>query len=154
MSIVSQSLSCVWLFATPWTAAHQASLSITNSWSLLKLMSIESVMPSNYLILCCSLLPPSVFPSIRVFSSELAGPPLWFSPRDSQCRPSLALPGWGRKSTCRPNSGWHPTSSFTRPLGIRRENQEAAIPLWVFYLTSAEQEYKSTHQQCTSFWVY
>ena len=56
---------------TPWTAAHQASLSITNSWSLLKLMSIESVMPSNHLILCCPLLfPPSIFPSIRVFSNE------------------------------------------------------------------------------------
>ena len=57
--------------ATPWTAAHQASLSITNSWSLLKLMSIESVMPSNHLILCRPLLLlPSVFPSIRVFSNE------------------------------------------------------------------------------------
>ena len=57
--------------ATPWTAACQASLSITNSWSLLKLMSIESVMPSNHLILCYRLLlPPSIFPGIRVFSSE------------------------------------------------------------------------------------
>ena len=55
-----------------WTAAHQASLSVTNSWSLLKLffLSIESVMPSNHLILCCPLLLPSVFPSIRLFSSE------------------------------------------------------------------------------------
>ena len=69
-----QSLSRVQLFVTPWTAAPQASLSITNSWSLLKLMlvMIESVMPSNHLILCCSLLlPPSIFPSIRVFSNEL-----------------------------------------------------------------------------------
>ena len=66
-----QSLSHVRLFATPWTAAHQASLSITNFWSLLKLMSIESVMPSNHLILCHSLLlPPSILPSTRVFSSE------------------------------------------------------------------------------------
>ena len=66
-----QSLSCVWLFATPWTAASQVSMSITNSWSFLKLMSIESVMPSNHLILCCPLLLlPSVFPSIRVFSNE------------------------------------------------------------------------------------
>ena len=57
-----QSLSCVWLFATQWTAAHQASLSITNSWSLLKLMSIESVMSSNHLIFCRPLLlPPSLF---------------------------------------------------------------------------------------------
>ena len=68
-----QLLSCVQLFVTPWTAAHQASLSITNSQSLFKLMSMESVMPSNYLILCCPLLLlPSIFPSIRVFSSELA----------------------------------------------------------------------------------
>ena len=63
-----QSLSCVWLFVTPRTAACQASLPITNSQSLLKLMSVESVMPSNHLILCCLLLPPSIFPSIRVFS--------------------------------------------------------------------------------------
>ena len=66
-----QSLSHVQLFATPWTAACQASLSVTNSWSLLKLISIESVMPSNHLILCCPLLLlPSIFPSIEVFSSE------------------------------------------------------------------------------------
>ena len=66
-----QSLSCVWLFATPWTAACQASLSITNSRSLPKLMSTESVMPSNHLILYCPLLLlPSIFPSIRVFSNE------------------------------------------------------------------------------------
>ena len=66
-----QSLSHVQFFATPQTAAHQASLSITNSWSLPKLMSIKSVMPSNYLILCHPLfLPPSIFPSIRIFSSE------------------------------------------------------------------------------------
>ena len=65
-----QSLSHVLLFATPWTPARQASLSITSSLSLLKLMSIESVMPSNHLILSCPLLPPSIFPSIRVFSNE------------------------------------------------------------------------------------
>ena len=64
---------CVQFFATPWAAAHQASLSITNSQSLLKLMSIESVMPSKHLILCHPLLlPPSIFPSIRVFSNESA----------------------------------------------------------------------------------
>ena len=68
-----QSLSRVRPFATPWTAARQASLSITNSQSLPKLMSIESVMPSNHLILCRPLLlPPSIFPSIRVFSNESA----------------------------------------------------------------------------------
>ena len=65
-----QSLSHVYLFATPWTAAHQASLSITNSQSLLKLMSIKSVIASKYLILCRPLLLPSIFPNIRVFSNE------------------------------------------------------------------------------------
>ena len=67
----AQSLRCIRLFVTPWTTAHKASLSITNSRSLLKLMSIESVMPSNHLILCHPLLLlPSIFPSIRVFSNE------------------------------------------------------------------------------------
>ena len=65
-----QSHSCVWLFATPWTSERQASLSIANSQSLLKLMSIELVMPSNHLILCRPLLLLSIFPSIRVFSNE------------------------------------------------------------------------------------
>ena len=66
-----QSLSDVQLFATPWTAPSQASLSITNSWSLFKLMSLELVMPSNHLILCRPLFfLPSIFPSIRVFSNE------------------------------------------------------------------------------------
>ena len=66
-----QSLSCVWLFATPWIAAHQASLSITNSWSSLKLMSIKLVMPSSHLILCSPLLLLSpIHPSIGVFSNE------------------------------------------------------------------------------------
>ena len=68
---VVQPLSCVWCFVTPWTAELQASLSFTIPQSLLKFMSIESVMPSNHLILCCPLLvPPSIFPCIRVFSNE------------------------------------------------------------------------------------
>ena len=80
-SSVEFSQSCLTLW-DPWTVAHQASLCITNSWSLLKFMSIELVMPSNYLILCCILLlPPSVFPSIRVFSNEsvlrIRGPKYW-----------------------------------------------------------------------------
>ena len=91
-----QSLSCVQLFVTPRTAARQASLSITNSWSLLKLMSIESVMPSNHLILCrVLLLLPSIFPNIRVFSNKSAlhirWPKYWsFSFNIS---PSNELPG-------------------------------------------------------------
>ena len=71
--IVVESISCVQLFVTPWTAARQASLSFTISWSLLKLMSIESVMPSNHLILCHPLLLLlSIFPSVRIFSNESA----------------------------------------------------------------------------------
>jgi len=73
LSVSGQSLSRVWLFVTPWTTACQASLSITNSPSSLKLMSIESVMPSSHLILCCPLLLlPSIFPRIKVFSNESA----------------------------------------------------------------------------------
>ena len=69
-TVLCLSLCCVWLFVTPWIAVHQAPLSFTNSWSLLKLRSIESVMPFNHLIFCCPLvLLPSIFPSIRVFSS-------------------------------------------------------------------------------------
>ena len=72
------SLSRVWLFATPWAAAHQASLSITNFWSLIKLMSIQSVMPSNHLNLCHPLLLlPSVLPSIGVLSNESVLPIRW-----------------------------------------------------------------------------
>ena len=65
-----QSLCRVQLFVTPWAVARKVSVSITNSWSLLKLMSIELVMPSNHLVLCRPLLPPSIFPIIRVFSTE------------------------------------------------------------------------------------
>ena len=72
-----QLLSHVQLFATPWTAARKASVSITNSQSLLKLMSIESVMPYNHLSLCRPLLPPAIFSSIRVFSSESVLPIRW-----------------------------------------------------------------------------
>ena len=78
VSQLVQLLSRVWLFATPWSAAHQASLSVINSWSLLKLMSIELVMPSNHLTLCRPLLLlPSIFPRIRVFSSKSVLPIRW-----------------------------------------------------------------------------
>ena len=98
-----QSLSCAWLFATPWTTAHQASLSITNSWSLLRLMSIKLVMPSNHLILCFPLLSlPSIFPSISVFSKEsvlcIRWPKYWSSalvlPTNTQDWFPLGWVGW------------------------------------------------------------
>ena len=91
-----QSLSCVWLFAIPWTATCQASLSITNSWSPPKSMSIESVIPSNHLILSHPLLLlPSICPSIRVFSNESA-PHIWWPKYWSfsfSIRPSNEYPG-------------------------------------------------------------
>ena len=97
-----QLLSRVRLFATPWTAACQASLSITNSWSLCKLMAIESVMPSSHLTLCHPLLLlPSIFPSIRVFSNESAlhirWPKYWsfsFNISPSNEHPGLISLGW------------------------------------------------------------
>ena len=70
--VVVQSLSHIWLFVTPWTAARQASLSFTISWSFLKLMSIESVIPSNHFILCRPLLLSWIFPILRVFSNDSA----------------------------------------------------------------------------------
>ena len=85
--VVVHSLSCFWLFVTPWTAAHQASLSFTISRSLFKLMFIESVMPSNHLTLCHPhLLPSSILASIRVFSNELA-----FHIRYKQTRYSIKI---------------------------------------------------------------
>ena len=97
-----QSLSRVWLFATPLTTARQASLSITDSWSLPKPMSIESVMPSNHLILCHPLLlPPPIFPRFRVFSNEsvlcIRWPKCWsfsFSISPSNEHPGLISLGW------------------------------------------------------------
>ena len=99
-----QSLSCVRLLVTLWTAARQASQSVTNSQSLLKLMSIASVMPSSHLILCCPLLlPPSIFPSIRVFPIELVlcirWPKYWsfsfnISPSNEYSGLTSELTGW------------------------------------------------------------
>ena len=103
-SVSVQSFSLVWLFVTPWTTACQASLSITNCWSLLKPMSIESVMPFNHLILCRPLLLlPSIFPSIRVFSNEanlcIRWPKYWsfsfnISPSNEQPRPISFRMDW------------------------------------------------------------
>ena len=82
-------------FVTPWTAARQGSLSITNSWSLLKLTSIKSMMPSNHLILCCPLLLPPIFPSIRVFSNELVLHIRWpkYCNSSFSISPSVEYPG-------------------------------------------------------------
>ena len=92
--VAVQSLSHVWLFATPWTAACQASQSFTISQSLLKLLSIESVMPSNHLILCRPfLLLPSIFPSIRVFSNELDFHIRWPKYCSFSISPSNEYPG-------------------------------------------------------------
>ena len=89
-----QSLSRVQVFVTPWTTAHEASLSFTNYWSLPKPMSIESVMPCNHLILCCPLLLlPSIFPSIRVFSSESALRIRWPKYWSFNISPSSEHPG-------------------------------------------------------------
>ena len=95
--VVVQSLSCLQLFVMPWTAACQASLSFTISRSLCKFMSIELMMPSNHLILCCPLLLlPSIFPSIRIFSNELALPircPKYWS-SSFNISPSSEYSGW------------------------------------------------------------
>ena len=121
----SVSLSCVRLFATSWTAAPQASLSFTNTQSSLRLMSIESVMPSNQLILCCALLLlPLIFPSIRVFSNESALHIRWlkywsfsFSISPSSEHPGLIFfrEGLGVRTRVSPMSsseeGWVPSNS-------------------------------------------
>ena len=104
-----QLLSRVWLFATPWIAARQASLSITNSRSSLRLTSIESVMPSSHLILCCPLLLPPNPPSIRVFSNEstlrMRWPKYWnFS---FSIIPSKEIPGWSPSEW----TGWNSLQS-------------------------------------------
>ena len=122
-----QSLSRVQLFATPWTAARQASLSISNSWSLLKLMSIESVMPSNHLILCHPLLLlPSIFPSIRVFSSDSALCIRW--PKCCSLRLtriySLPTPKAGASSQVRCQQGCTPSK------GSRRQSFLASSSSW------------------------
>ena len=94
--VIVQSLSWVWLFVIPWTATNQASLSFTISQSLLRLISIELMMPSNYLILCSLLLLPSIFPTIRILSSEsdlhISWPKYW-SFRFSIC-PFMNIQDW------------------------------------------------------------
>ena len=112
--VVVQSLSHVCFFATPWATACQFSLFFTISWSLLQLMSIESVMPSNHLIICCPLLLPSIFPSIEVFSnvSSLHQVAFSISPSDEYTRSSPP----SRDGTTDPSIG--SAVLATKPLGI------------------------------------
>ena len=139
-------LSHVQLFATPWTAARQASLSTINSWSLLKLISIESVMPSNYPILCCPLLLlPSVFPSIRVFSNESAlcitWPKYWsfsFSISPSNEHPGLISHGLvGSPCSPRDSQESSPTPQF------KSINSSALSFLYSLTLTSVRDYWKN-----------
>ena len=103
LAAVPQRLSHVQLFATPWTAARRASLSITNSRSMLRFTSIESVMPSNHLILCCPpLLPRSIFPSIRVFSSQSALRIRWPKYWSFSISPSVNIQDWSPSG----RTGW------------------------------------------------
>ena len=114
-----QSLSFVWYFVTPWTAAHQASLSFIISQSLLKLVSIELVMPSNHLILCHPLLLlPSIFPSIRVFSNESAFPIRWpnIGASASASVPSLNI------------QGWNPFRTDWSPCSLRDSQESSSTP--------------------------
>ena len=92
--VVVQSLSCVWLFLTPWTAGRQASLSFTLSQSLLEFLCIELVMLSNHFILCCTLLSPSIFPSIQVFPSESALCVKWPKYWIFSISLSMGIQGW------------------------------------------------------------
>ena len=124
-----QSVSHVRLFATPCTATRQASLSITNSWSLLKFMSIELAMPSNHLILCCPLLLlSSIFPSIRVLSNEsvlcIRWPKCWSFSFSIQDRFLLALIG---RMFLQPKGLWRVFSNTT---GQKHQFFGAQVPLW------------------------
>ena len=124
-----QSVSHVRLFATPCTATRQASLSITNSWSLLKFLSIELAMPSNHLILCCPLLLlSSIFPSIRVLSNEsvlcIRWPKCWSFSFSIQDRFPLALIGW---MFLQPKGLWRVFSNTT---GQKHQFFGAQVSLW------------------------
>ena len=135
------------LFATPWTAACQASLSLTNSWSLLKFVSIESVMPSNHLILCHPLLfPLSIFPSVRVFSNEwvllISWPKYWsfsFSVSPSQVRVLISFRIDCFWSPCSPRD---PKESFSIPQ-FKNINFLALSLLYCQTLTSIDDYWKN-----------
>ena len=142
--VVVQSLSCVQLFATSWTAARHASLSFTISQSLLKLMSIESVMPSNHLILCHPLLLPSIFPRIRVFSNESVLCIRW---------PKY----WSSSFSINPSNEYSEFISFTMtvwsPCSLRDSQNSSATPqlksisiLWcsAFFIAQLSHSYMTT----------
>ena len=138
-----QSLSHVWLFATPWTAAFQASLSFTNSQSLFKLMSIRLVMPSNHLILCRPLLLLfSIFPSIRVFSNESALHIRWSKYRSFSISPSSEY-----SALISFRIDWFDLLAVQRTLKslLQHHNSEASIP-WcsVFFMIQLSHLYMTT----------
>ena len=146
-------LSHVQLFVTPWTAARQASLSITNSWSLLRLMSIESVMPSDHLILCYPLLLlPSVFPSIGVFSSEsvllIRWPKYWsFSISPSNEYSGLISFRW---------TGWISAVQGTLKSLLQHHSSKASI-LWcsAFFIVQLSHPYMTTGKtRALTVWIF
>ena len=148
-SSVAQLLSCVRLFATPWTAARQASLSITNSQSLLKLMSIDLVMPPNHLMFCHPLLLPSIFPSIRVFSNEsvlhIRWPGYWgfnfsISPSNEYSGLISFRMDWLNISCCpRDSKESYPTPQF------KRINSSVLSSLYSSTLTSTHDYWKNSN---------
>ena len=151
-------LSCIQLFVTPWTAARQASLSNTNCWRLLKLMSIGSVMPSNHLIHCCPLLfLPSIFPSIRVFSDEsvlrIRWPKYWgfsfsISPSNKYSGLISFMDGLVR-SPCSPRDS---QESSPTPQHINYQHQHHRVPiLWhsAFFMLQLSHPYMTTGKNHT-----
>ena len=151
ISVVVQSLSRIWLFVTAWTAAHQASLSFTISWSLLKLMSIDSVMLPSHLILCYLPLLPSVFPNIRVFSNELALRITWTRIGASTSASVLPMN----------IQGWYPSGLtgliFLLPKGLSRVFSSTTVQKHQFF--GAQPLWSNSHI-CTwlldklKFWLY
>ena len=131
-----QSLSCVRLFVTPWTAVHQAPLSITDSRSLLKLMSIESVMPSNHLVLCCPLLLlPSIFPSIKSFpmSQFFASGGQSLTPATGQVSLAFLNPsGWLGQTWCSVSEDGKSQPGFWVQLCWTRSLDWIGVPTLIF----------------------
>ena len=132
--VVVQSLSRVQLFATPWTAACQSSLSFTISWNLLKLMSIESVMPSNHCIFCCPLLPlPSIFPCIRAFSNAAALAP----PKRTRSYGKLSLGIQSHYHNFYYHVPWFQKTQFSKVILVLLWKENYGIIQWFVVLVSA-----------------